>query len=188
MGVNLIAKTEDFTDSAEWSVSNLTLTPGAAAPPSGFSSGSQATTFDDSSAAAATLTGTYYTVAGNSSVVASIFIKKDAVTARRSGITLQLAGGGGAVGGITVNTSAGTAAVPTGDGSAPTDFGVVDFDANYWRVWIRIQDAGGNTQARMFLSPASYDNFNDFVNNTQTGSAIMWGANLMVASALETYQ
>jgi len=186
---NLILHTEDFLD-AEWTNNNVTLTAGFAAAPAAFGpNAALATKFDDPSNTLQTsIVGTFYAVAANSTVVGSLFVQKDAVTSRQPSLSISLSGGTPKVVGVILNTSSGVASVPTGDGSAPTAFGVVDFDASYWRLWVKQTDVDSNTLARVIFNPANYDNFGDFASGTITGSFVGGYVNLVVATAVGTYE
>jgi len=186
---NLILHTEDFLD-AEWTNNNITITANfAAAPASLGASAALATKFDDPSAALQTsLLGTFYAVAANSTVIATKFFRKDAVTSRQPSLGIGFTGGTPKSTAVILNTSTGVATVPTGDGSAPTDFGVIDFDASWWRVWVKQTDVGSNTLVRLTAAAANYDNFGDFASGVTTGSYIGGYANLMVASAVSAYE
>jgi len=186
---NLILHTEDFLD-AEWTNSNLTLTANFAAKPADLTPNARAASkFDDPSAAVQTnLLGTFYDVPANSTVVGSLFVQKDAVTSRQPSLAVHFVGGVAKLVGIILNTSTGVASVPTGDGSAPTAFGVIDYDAIYWRVWVKQTDVDSNVSVRLIFSPANYDNFGDFSNAAATGSIVGGYVNLVVAAVVGPYE
>lgn len=186
---NVILHTEDFTD-AEWTNNGTTITPGAAAAPSGFGSGAAlATQLEDATTGAqSNVVGTYYTFTPNVSAIGSMFVRKDAVTSRQPTFLLTLNGGVRMDGGIILNTSTGVASVPTGDGTAPTAFGVIDYDSLYWRVWIKLTDTGSNDIARFYFAPAAYDNIGDFASSGNLGSFIGWGANLTYTTTIQPYE
>ncbi len=187
---NILHFTEAF-DNAYWT-SSVTVTPNTAAAPAIYGSGAGfGDTLADTSAVSVQGTvGTYETIPDDSShYFASIHVKKDAVTTRFPTILVQMTNGSGPICGVSFNTSTGAIAEANGTFPATISKGVVDLDANLWRVWFEMaNDTSGNTQARMMVRPAQASIIGDADDVTLIASAIVGGANLTRGSALQSYQ
>jgi len=187
---NILHFTEQF-DNAYWSGTSL-VTANTAAAPSGFgvNAGLADTLEDNSAVAAQFLVSTYETIPNDSSDwLASLFVKKDAITSRFPRLVLQMNGGSGPLSGVSLNTS--TGAVVEGGETFPatTAKGTVDYDALWWRVWWRVpNDSSSNTQARFFLAPGYTGITGDINDPTIMGSIIIWGANLTNTSTIQPYE
>jgi len=187
MATNLVTKTEDFSH-ADWSNDTVTVTANTTAAPTfaGGSAGLADTLADNSAVVQGSLFSTYRAIANNATDwMTSVFIRKDATTTRFPEITMQMIDGVGLYCGVQINTS--TGAIANSLDGAPDAKGVVDFDALWWRVWLRkANNASGNTSLRMGIFPARAGTIGGSDSST-TGSIIAWGANQTNDSTVQTY-
>ncbi len=182
---NVLHFTEAF-DNAYWTTSNVTVTANSTAAPA-FAGGSAGLgdTITDGSASQGELDGTYETIANDSSTwFISLYILKDAITSRFPLFFVQMAGGSGVFGVVSINTSTGATA---NNGGGNISQGSVDVDP-WWRVWVSVaNNSSGNTVARLIVFPAYSSTLGGGADGTLTGSVIAWGANLTNAASLQTY-
>lgn len=188
---NILQFTERLDNTDYW-VGTATVTANTDAAPVDFGSNAgRADTVEDNSVVAVQfLNSLNETIPNDSSNwFASAFVKKDAVTTRFPTISVQMSGGSGSIFGVSINTSAGTVVEAAGTFPPTTAKGVIDFDANYWRVWFRMaNDSSGNTQARMFVNAAPTNTHGGDDLALVTGSVVVIGVNLTNSNVLLPYQ
>lgn len=183
---NLVTSTEALDDTGVWTANSTTVTANSQAAPAfaGGSAGMADTVADNSAAAQGNLVGTFYTISADTSdYIGSVFIRKDAVTDRWPEIVTNI--NTGVNGLVSINTSTGAIA----DGSTPpAASGVVDVDANWWRLWMRIANDGAGTAIRIYVYPDHLDALGGSTTSGGTGSAVFWGFNITNDSTVQTYQ
>lgn len=184
---NLITSTEALGDTGVWTQNTVTVTANTHAAPTfaGVSAGLADTVADNSAVAGGSLIGPYYAcVDDTSNWVGSVYIRKDAVTDRWPEVFLQFQGG--PAGFVSVNTSTGAIA----DGaSPPAASGIVNVDATWWRLWIRVTNIGGGVDhVRMGVYPDHLDALGGSTTSPPTGSVVLWGFNLTNTSSVQTYE
>ena len=187
--LNLLSFTEQFNNGAWTQGGSITVTPNSAAAPS-FANpkAGRADTLADNTVTEASSILNEATIADDlGDYVASVYIQKDAVTTRFPAFILALLGGGTPLtGGVSINTSTGTLADYSGGAAVAS--GIVDVDATWWRVWVRMTNNGtGNTTARWLFFPAQASSLGGGFDSTATGSSISWGANITNTRALQAY-
>lgn len=183
---NLVTKTEELDDTGVWTANSTTVTANTHAAPAfaGPSAGMADTVADNSAAAQGSLVGTFYTIPANTAdYIGSVFIRKDAVTTRWPEIVTNI--NSGVNGMVSINTSSGAIA----DGSSPpAASGVVDVDANWWRLWMRIANDGAGTDIRIYVYPDHLDALGGSTTSGGTGSVVLWGFNITQSSTVQTYE
>jgi len=182
---NLVTKTETLDDAGVWTLTSATVTANSQAAPAfaGANAGLADTVADNSAAAQGSIVGTYYNIsADTNNYIGSVFVRKDAVATRWPDFFLQFVGG--PVGFVNLNTSTGAIA----DGSTPAaEKGIVDWDATWWRLWLRVANNGSSTQVRVGLYPDHLDALGGAGQSAGTGSVVLWGFNITQASTLQPY-
>jgi hypothetical protein len=184
---NLLHFTEQF-DNAYWTPSNATVTANSQSAPV-FASlrAGMGDTLDDQSASQGFIAGTYESCAADTSAyVASIYVRKDAITSRFPIFVLQFAVGATISAGVSFNTS--TGAIANADSlDVPDASGVVDVDAAWWRVWVKKANANG-TNVRVYIRPAISSTLGGVADGTVTGNIVAWGANLTNTATVQAYE
>lgn len=180
---NILTPTEDFSD-ANWTTTTgalVTVNTHAAPSTAGVGAG-QADTITDSSGLTAVLRSTDGTIANDASDwTASLYVRKDADTSRTPQVLLQFSGGSTIVAGVTIQTDTGILEAPYVGGDADAS-GVIDVDTDWWRLWFRkSNNVSGNVLLRLLIYPAP-------ASGAQTGSVIVWGANLTNTSSVQPYE
>ena len=186
---NILTKTEQFDD-VIWAKTSVTVTADTAAAPdfAGPSAG-LADTLDDADAGVTGVVEWGYTGVANdtSNWLFSLYIKRDAITTRFPMVGFQIVDGTSVFCGVELNTSDGT--IADAPGLVPDASGVDTSDPNYWRVWCRKANNGsGNADIKAFIHPAYAGSLGGGANAASTGSIKAWGANLMIATTLQTYE
>ncbi len=188
---NLLALTEQFDNTSEWTNNNCTITAnsGGTAPAIyGINATAPDTVADNSAGTLGQVQGAFKDILNDAAdYIGSVFVQKDAVTTRFAAVTIQITvGGTPIVSGVSINTSAGTvAAIDT----TPTASGVVDVDASWWRVWFRTANNNtGNVAVRMNIYPAAATTLGGTADVVTTGSVVLWGANITQSSSLLAYE
>ncbi len=180
-----VTKTEELDDSGVWTPANsLTVTPNTFAGPAGYGSsvGMADTLTDTTAAAQGLLIGSYYAIPADTAFYCgSWHIRKDAVVDRWPEVVLNI--NTGPIGSVQLNTSTGAIDF----GNAPVAYGFVDVDANYWRVWVIIQNDGAGTDVRIYTFPDHLDGLGGPATAVGTGSAAYFGANITAGAALQDY-
>jgi hypothetical protein len=169
---NTLKYSEEFQQ-ADWSGA-ATVTADSTLAPDGTTT---ADTITDSSAAANHGVSQDVTItSGTNFRTFSVYVKKTTGgTSKSFRIDLKYAGGTAINSFGTFNTDTGTVINSNADSS-----GVID-GGDYWRVWISTQNNGtGNTTVTVVIYPAIAAYGLSAADPTQTGSAICWGAMLMV--------
>ncbi len=183
----LIRSGEILDDTNTWTTNSTTVTPDTfAAPVFASASASRADTVADNSAAVqGNLTGSDYDIPADfSEYVASVYIRKDAVNTRWPDVALRMAGPTSNTVSVSLDTSTGSIA----DGSNPPEAsGIVDVDANWWRLWMRQPNNGTYTVVRMTVYPDHLDALGGSNTGAGTGSAVFWGFNITDTYDLQDY-
>jgi hypothetical protein len=185
---NLVTSTEALDDTGVWSVDAVLTTNTHAAPAfAGVNAGMADTLNDDSATVTEGVVGLYYDIPANTNdYVGSVHIRKDAVTDRWPQLIMNMLSG--PIGHVDLNTSTGEAAANTTGGTAPAAFGVVDVDANWWRLWMRIPNNGSGTSIRLTAYPSRVSALNGDFGSAFTGSAVYWGFNITQSSTVQAYE
>lgn len=185
MPINIISNTEDFSG-ADWNQNiGLTVTTNTEDPPAFANplAGRADKIEDPNTGGQAQLVSNYLSIpADTSSWIASVYIRKDAVTNRFPGFVVQLNVDG--VFGVSMNTQTGALV----DLVVPADEGVVDVDANWWRVWIKVVNGGTSDAVRVLIVPARSDTNGGPDDGTLTGFITCWGINLTNTATLQDYE
>lgn len=183
---NLVTKTEALDDTDVWTPNSTTVTANTHAAPAfaGPDAGMADTVTDNSGASQGNLVGTFYTIAADTSdYVGSVFIRKDAVTNRWPDVALNI--NSGPIGFVNLNTSTGAIA----DGSTPPAAkGIIDVDATWWRLWLRIANDGAGDLIRMYVYPDHLDALGGSGTSAPTGSVVLWGFNITKTSTIQPYE
>ena len=187
---NILHYTEQFENAYWTGFDTLVVTPNTHAAPAfaGVNAGMADTVEDASASVYSSLFGTFETIPNDSSEwIASVYIRKDAVTSRFPAFAIQFQGGTNLSWGASMNTATGAFGIY--DSPGPTSSGVEDIDAEWWRWWVNpVNNSSGNTQARMALYPAAFDTSPGVgLNGGLLGSIVPWGINLTNTAALDTY-
>lgn len=183
---NLLLKTEDFSHAA-WVNTSVTVTADSTAAPSGFptAAGLADTAADNSAVVKAGLIQDV-TIPGSAlNYTFSLFVKKDTDTTRYLQLRLQFRDVAGFDSGVNFDTQNGTFDDP--GGIISSGGAVVNYDASWWRIWIR-EDSGGNTRVQCAIYPAATDVSSSAGNVVTQGSVIIWGANLTQSTVIQTYE
>lgn len=185
---NLLLNTEDFSH-ATWNptAAQAIVTTNTHASPTGTTT---ADTIEDNNATLQMNRAQDVSKASNDTTdwIASVYVRKDAITNRFPEFACQFRGGTTKYFAIRLNTS--TGAIANSPSGAPDASGVIDVDANWWRVWWRAADNGlGNTSIRTAIYPAlSSTTITAGSTAGALGSMICWGANLQHATTIADYE
>lgn len=192
---NILTYTEQF-DNAAWATGKTaTVTADSAAAPAAYgANATMADTIEDTSASAQQII--YQTPsksAGDTSAyIASVFVKKTPGSNPTvfPGFVLQFRPVANASKGIHLNTDTGAVAASLTNGDPGVgNYGCVDIDANWWRIWLKYADPNANTAVRFIIQPAiTGPTIGGGDTSTPVGSIVCWGANLMVADTLQEYE
>lgn len=178
---NLLTYSEQFDNVSGWNRLNApTFSANSTAAPDGTTT---ADTITDGNAAAFCAISQTTAVANDSSPYTfSIYVlKTTGGTSTTFGVNINLSGGTGVSTQIRLNTDLGTLL----GGTTAT----VDTAGNYWRVSRTVtNNSTGNTSLTIELYPAAsgYNGSTDV--NTVTGSAVVWGAQLVQGSVAGNYR
>ena len=189
MAVNIISPTEDLSH-ADWAPnSGLTVTVNTHAAPSTAGAGAGlADTLTDPNATQGSIFSIYEDIPNDATTwVMSLYVRKDADTSRFPQFFVQMVTGTTVLGGVQMNTSTGALAdIP---GAPPVTSGVVNVDANWWRVWwTKANNNTGNNAARVGIIPCATDSLGGSDVGSLTGSIIVWGVNMTNDATVQTYQ
>jgi hypothetical protein len=182
---NLVTSTEALDDTGVWTADAIVTANTHAAPAfAGINAGMADTVNDNSSGAQLSIIGTYYDILPDTSdYIGSVFIRKDAVTDRWPEVFTQMAAS--TVGFVSIDTSSGAIA----DGSVPpAASGVIDVDATWWRLWMRIVNNGSGELVRMGVYPSRLDSLGGGTGAGFTGSVVLWGFNITKSSSVQDYE
>ncbi len=109
----------------------------------------------------------------SNSVTFSFFIKKGTV-AEYAGVALDLIGGTGVSGSVTIDHINGT--LVNRDSGGPNDKGIESFNDDWWFVWFVLNNNNtGNTDARIILRTTADDDLLGSWDGAVTGTNIFWG-------------
>lgn len=187
---NVALATEDLSDIAAWTPTNSVVTVNTYPPPvfAGVNAGLADAVADVSAAAQGNIVGTWVDIAADTSDwVGSVYVRKDAVVDRWPDISMSM-NSSGLVCSLSLNTSTGAVGVPNG-ANTPVAYGVIDVDAYWWRVWMRLANNGLGTAIRMAVFPSHLDaGDNGFTGSAFTGSVVLWGFNITQGSTLQAYE
>jgi hypothetical protein len=184
---NLLTYTEQMDNSIWEKWDGLTVTADSQSPPTGGALLAD-TVADTSGVAPSEIRQSFTKTASDTSYyIFSLFIRKDTDQTRFPRFSHYYAGG--AVGrSIRVNTQTGSIGADPGS-PLPDDYGLVDYDANYWRVWMKQNDPTGvNSLCWFSVNPASSTTLTGSQDIAATGSIVMWGANITNNTALQEYE
>jgi hypothetical protein len=187
---NIAINTEDFTAGIYGGSAIVTANTHAAPAFAGGSAG-LADTLTDNSAA---LQMNKYQVCSKptndtTSWCFSIYVRKDSDTTRFATFSTNFEGGPGTIKarGINFNTATGAtnASITLG---APASHGVVDVDANWWRIWMVDPDnATGCTQIVLGIKPAAAATLTSADDSTPVGAIVVWGYNISHDASVQAY-
>ena len=173
---NLLLQSDDLSISPWASEGSPTVTANAAASPTGASN---AIRVDDTSGSA--IQGRQQvvtTTSGTSVYIGSIFAKAD--TSSIVSLRLSLSGGTTPVNGEAVFDLANGLA-QWRSSTTGTSFKIEPFILGWYKITVVITDNGtGNNSLLMRVLPAFALTYTSNVNNAATGSALFWGADLII--------
>jgi hypothetical protein len=186
---NVLHHTEEFNHAYWTAADGLTVSANAFAAPAfaGGSAGLADTLTDPTGANSGILLGTDETIPADSSDwTASLYVRKDADSARFPMFVLHLSSGTAVFASVSFNTV--TGAIAAGVDGTPDASGVVDVDSLWWRLWWRKANNGtGNNAARLYIYAAHATSLGGSGSSTPTGDLTLWGAQLENASVVGTY-
>jgi hypothetical protein len=174
---NLLLQSADF--GTTWSPSGSpTITTDAETAPNGVA---EADNIEDTGAGVQSVVQNVTIPDDSESYVFSVFVHKTAHSDDIGQLQITLQNGTPVGGAMRFDPGAGTvAAHPT---SSPDDFGIEDYSADFWRVWVtRINNASGNTNAQLIVAPAAAATLGGVTDSAQAGDATFWGAQLEVGT------
>lgn len=186
---NVLQYTEDFNNGAwfKWGTIGVT-TDTFAAPPMFGPNATLADTLTDSDVTDQVNIEQWVArgTPDSSLWTASVFIRKDTDTTRYPEIVIGFRFGTSQVfKSVILNTQ--TGAITDGVAGSPAASGVIDVDANWWRVWLRESDASDNTHVAIAVYPARDSSFSPSASSALTGTVIAWGANITKTSTVQDY-
>lgn len=144
---------------------------------------------EDTSGAVGQLIFQDYAKAGadTATYLLSVFIKKSASLTYYQNLSILFSGTTPFSVGVNIDALNGN----LGDAGLPAGFGIVNFDANTWRVWIAQSDTASNTTVRARLYPAYRTTADGIdggaINVAATGLVDAWGLQLELASSPSAY-
>jgi hypothetical protein len=169
--VNLTLQSENF--SATWGVFGTPVLTGGQLAPDGASDAYQ---IQDDNAGNTEGVTQNITVAGSTAYALSLWIKKDANTARFAEVHFdEVTGGSGHVN-VQVNTSTGATLTRSTVGLTNVSHGTISV-GDWWVFWIRFTTTGATTNGNYVIFPAIATTWGA-VENAAQGSIIAWGAQL----------
>ena len=171
---NVIKQSEDFS-AADWSKSDVTITANTHVAPDGTTT---ADTLEDVGSAAYGFVYQQPTISG-AAFPASIFVRKDSIarTTRFCMLRIRFFGSTDEYNDLRFDTSTGELSTEAAGPDADLAAGVLDIDANWWRIWLSARRIdSGNTTVRIYFYPAAGASATWALSNAVTGSAVVWGA------------
>jgi hypothetical protein len=179
---NLLLQSADF-DTTWTPISSPTITTDAETAPNGVA---EADNIEDTGAGVQGVRQDATIPDDSESYVFSVFVHKTAHSGDIGQFQVSLLNGTGVEGSIRFDPGAGTvAATPS---STPDDFGIEDYSADWWRIWVtRINNSSGNTNARCEFFPAAAATLGGAADSAQAGDATFWGAQLEVGAEPGSY-
>jgi hypothetical protein len=174
---NLLLQSADF-DTTWTPISSPTITTDAETAPNGVA---EADNIEDTGAGVQGVRQDATIPDDSESYVFSVFVHKTAHSGDIGQFQVSLLNGTGVEGSIRFDPGPGTvAATPS---STPDDFGIEDYSADWWRIWVtRINNSSGNTNARCEFFPAAAATLGGATDSAQAGDATFWGAQLEVGT------
>ena len=187
---NIVQVTDDFTNAYWTHFDGSVAFARQRSAPSGLGATRAFDFVEDTGSLQASAFATLESISTSALVwVASAFIAKDAVTSRFPEFGLNLIGGTSQSNGLSLNTSTGAFTTALATNSNPTSGDVIDYDADWWRVWVLFSNSGGNNLARPYLFPArrsgTLDNSED---GGVTGGVYVGGVNVSQDSAVQPFE
>lgn len=185
---NLLTFTEKLDDGSEWSLDNATVLANQYAAPAvyGGNAGLADRVEDNTAAAQGQLSSNYHGASANTNYVGSFFLRKDTDQTRFPSLGVQFFDGASQARQIRINTQTGELGVAA-DATAPDQYGIVSFDATWWRVWMRVLTNGSTTDIKVFAFPAQAPDLTGGAQSSSVGFIGLWGANLTEGAILQTY-
>jgi hypothetical protein len=170
---------------AAWAIpggSTMTITGNSTLAPDGTVA---ATTLTDSDATRTDYIYQHPAVSDSQTWTGSIFIKKDANTARFPALEIAYTGGTTPLTyRVWLNTQ--TGAVTASNSSTAATIGVTDA-GSYWRIWtIAANNATGNNRLDYSIYPAAGTTIGTY-SAAATGTAIFWGGQLELGASVSSY-
>ena len=174
---NILKRGNDFDDTGEWTKSlGVTVTSDTTTAPN---NATEADTIDDAQTSASRLIQNPTLGDITSPHTLSIFVKKDSTgrATRFPQIVLQFEGSTTEANTISVDTKTGEYDLTAVSDDVEAD--VIDFSADYWRVWIKATSAdGSNTGIEIQIYPSRGASATWLPSSSAQGSIIAWGAML----------
>ena len=171
---NLAEHSEDF-DGAGWDQiagDKPTVTANSTVAPNGTTT---ASTLNDASATVTQKMQEVLTIsANNENYIASLFVLKDAITARYPAIQLEYTGGTSRQTTVHLNTQTGATTVASGDTPVINVVSMTD----YWKLEVGLPNNSTNTSLTYSIYPAHDSVWGNTGAAATTGSIIAWGAQL----------
>lgn len=185
---NIQTYTEDFSHSGDWtSGAGCTVTTNTHAAPTfaGVNAGMADTVADTDAGIQGRLDSVGKTVpTDGTNWILSVYIRKTVgapATFPEVGISFLTN-----YGAVSFNMTTGATSNTFGD-PAPDASGVVDIDATWWRLWLKLAN-DTTASVNMFLFPARAATLGGPPDGGLTGQVVLWGANLTNTSTVQDYE
>lgn len=184
---NLLLQSEDITTT--WTDSGSpTITANDESAPDGAITADK---IEDTGTGSQFIFQSGISISGGVKHVASTFIKKDSVTknTRHAELRVEFGPSSTISERIKIDTLTGEFNIPDSTtGDLNVKGGVIDFDENWWRVWISATPATGHTTATVYFYPARGNGAGWANNSSAAGFVHVWGFQLSEANTLLYYE